>query len=425
MQVLTRHNVIHLFFLELISISPLIIILGNIVPPFPIKIHHIGLGLIFLVTLYALVVDGYKKWILYVGLGYTLIQFTHENWYLKGLIDYFFGPFVLLVMVDLLVNNKIPRKTLEKYQRRFYFFMWIPIGIAVFQYFNILPIKFWNAQYVNYAYFGALAIPRPNGFLYHGSELSILVCFLALFQFFKKERTAFWMLLLTIAIAFMTYFKAVMGCVILIFLFYVGFINRESFAQIKLVSRKRIILYVSLTLIAIGIVAARFFLLVHSYTGYYFPPAMLTGRGAIWNIYLERIREFSVWNYLFGNGMGSSFDIFADYATPKTWYLLAADPKADTDYDTHNAVLSVFINSGIIGMLFIVYLFKIVFNQIKKWTTMIRWNKTVFFGIFVLPLITIGVTIPIYENAIFWICLGFLCYRWKFYAEDERSAAEK
>jgi O-antigen ligase len=119
--------------------------------------------------------------------------------------------------------------------------------------------------------------------------------------------------------------------------------------------------------------------------------------------------------------MGSSFDIFADYATADTWYLLASDPNADTDYDTHNALLSVFINSGIVGLAFVFSLFRMVWNQTKKWAPGASWNKTVFFGIFIVPLFTIGITIPIYENAIFWISLGFLIHRWKFYTDDERT----
>jgi hypothetical protein len=419
-QGLTKNNTIHLLFLELVSITPILIILGNVVPPMPIKIHHMGLGIIFLIMVWALISDPYKKWILYVAGAYTLIQFTHEQWYLKGLIDFFFGPFALLLLLDILVNQKLPKATLRKYERRFYYLLWIPIAIAVLQYFHVLPIKFWNATYVNFAYFGDIAIPRPNGLLYHGSELSVIICFAALYQFFRKENNAIWMLLLLIAVAFMTYFKALTGCIILLFLYYIVFVNRGILTQLKLMSKKRLIFYsVCIGLVLVG-AAVQFFSYVYSVSGYVFPRTMLTGRGAIWNIYFERIKEFSFWNYLFGNGMGSSFDIFADYASAETWYLLASDPKADTDYDTHNAFLSVFINSGIVGLAFIFYLFRMVWNQVKKWAPGASWNKTVFFGIFIVPLFTIGITIPIYENAIFWISLGFLIHRWKFYTDDER-----
>lgn len=419
---LTNHNLVHLVFLELASITPILIILGNIAPPIPLKVHHMGLGLLFLLIVWALMLDAYKKWVLYIAAAFTLIQFTHEQWYIKGLIDYFFGPFVLVLMLDLLINNKLPKETLKKYERRFYYLLWVPIGIAVLQFFSILPITFWKATYINYAYFGSIGIPRPNGLLYHGSELSILICFVALFQYFRKEQRAVWMLFIMVIISAMTYFKALMGCVLLLSVFYIAFVNRGSLSQFRVLSRKRIILYSVLLLAGAVFVTVRYFSMIYHYTGYYFPRDMLTGRGAIWNIYLERIKEFTLWEYLVGNGMGSSFDIFADYATPDQWYLLRLDPT-DTEYDTHNAILSVFINSGLIGITFFIFLFRMVYRQIKKWNPTSKWNKTVFFGIFILPLITIGVTIPIYENAIFWICLGFLMYRWKFYTDDKTANA--
>lgn len=412
MKSLSSHNVIHLLFLELLSITPILIIVGNIAPPFFIKWHHLGLGLIFLGALAALAMDGFKKWILYMTLFFVLVQFTLEQWHVKGLVDYFFGPFVFVLILDLVVNQRLPKVTLEKYEHRFYFLLWVPAGIAVLQFFEIIPITFWNAQYINYAYFGDLAIPRPNGLLYHGSELSVIICFLALFQFFRKDGHAFWILILLIIISAMTYFKALTGCILILFLYHIAFLNRGIFAQLKLITIRRLVFY---SLIFIGFIswmAIQFFSKIHTFTGYYFPSAMLTGRGAIWNIYLERMKEFTWWNYLVGNGMGSSFDIFATYATPETWYLLNVDPNTDLDYDTHNAFLSVFINSGLVGMTFIFFLFRMLYRQVKTWLPSEKRNKRLFFGIFILPLMTIGITIPIYENAIFWSALGFLIVRW-------------
>lgn len=418
MQSLTRNTIFQLTLLELASLTPLLIILGNVVPPFPLKVHHIGLGLIFLVALVILLNDGYKRWLIYVAVAYTAIQFYQESWYLKGLIDYFFGPFVLVVMLDIVVNKRLPKSTLEKYEKRFYALLWVPAIIAVLQFLNILPVTFWNATYINYAYFDDLAIPRPNGYLYHGSELSIIIVFLILFNFFRKENKAIWMLLILLFVAAMTYFKALLGCAVLLIVYYLVFVNRGVLSRIKLMPGREIIAYVVVGLAAVVFLAVDFFMEVYRYTGYVFPRTMLTGRGAIWNIYLERIKEFTWWNYLFGNGMGSSFDIFADYATPKTWYLLASDPNTDLDYDSHNALLSIFINSGIAGLFFFVFLFRMIWNQIKKWLPDELWNKRVFWGVFLIPLGTIGVTIPIYENAIFWLSLGFLLIRWKIYTEE-------
>lgn len=422
MKPLSSHNVIHLLLLELLSLAPLLIIVGNIAPPFFIKWHHLGLGLIFLISLAALAMDGFKKWVLYVMLFFVVIQFTLEQWHIKGLVDYFFGPFVFVLMLDLVVNQRLPKKTLKMYEQRFYYLLWVPVLIAVLQFFELMPITFWNATYINYAYFGDLAIPRPNGLLYHGSELSVIICFLALFQFFRKDAQAFWVLILLIIIAAMTYFKALTGCILIIFLYHIAFLNRGIFAQLKLFSMRRIVFYSLIGIGVITVLAIQFFTKIYAFTGYYFPSTLLTGRGAIWNIYLERIKDFTWWNYLVGNGMGSSFDVFAAYATPETWYLLNVDPNTDLDYDTHNAVLSVFINSGLLGMTFIFFLFRMLYRQVKNWLPSEKRNKRLFFGIFILPLITIGITIPIYENAIFWAALGFLIVRWNLASEAVDAA---
>ena len=422
MIVFDRKNIAHLIFLELISITPLIIILGNIVPPFPIKIHFIGMGLIFLNALWILMTNAHKKWVLYVAGFFVLIQIAFNFLDIKNVIDFFFGPFVLIVMLDLLVNNKVPRVLLDKYQKRFYRLLFIPITIAVLQFFGIFPITFWNADYVNYSYQNGLAIPRPNGFLYHGAELSIIICFVALFQYFKSETKSFWMLLLLIAITLTTYFKAILGCVSLLFLFYLTFVNRGVLSSFRVVSKKRIFGYGVVLLLVFGVFVFQFLSTVHHYTGYYFPSQLLTGRGAIWNIYLDAIKEYSFWNYLFGSGMGSGPRLFYEYASPKTWYWLTVRSKLAIDaLDPHNAILSVFVNSGVAGLAFFFFLFNMIFNQIKKWRPSEKWNKKVFIAIFVIPLLTIGVTIPIYEMAIFWVCLGFLFYKWCFYTDNENK----
>ena len=411
-----------LLFLELASITPLLIILGNVIPPFPLKLHHVGLGALFLVALWSLLNDGYKRWLLYTGLGFTWVQFYQEGWYLKGLVDYFFGPFVLVVILDIIVNKRLPLRSLVKYENRFYALLWVPAIIAVLQFFGWMPVTFWNATYVNYAYFGDLSIPRPNGLLYHGSELSVIVTFLVLFQFFKKENKALWGFIILLIIAAMTYFKALFGCVALLIFYYLFFVNRGVLARIRLIPARQMIAYGMVIGLVIFGFAVFYFKQVYAQTGYVFPRDMLTGRGAIWNIYLERIKEFSWYQYLFGNGMGTSFDIFADYATPKTWWKLAEDPNTDLNYDAHNAVLSVFINSGLVGIAFFIFLFRMIWNQIKTWLPDAIWNKRVFWGVMLIPLITIGVTIPIYENAIFWLSLGFILIRWKRYTtlQDEQ-----
>ena len=116
MIVFNRNNIAQLVFLELLSVTPLIIVLGNIIPPFPIKIHFIGMGLIFLSALWILITNPHKKWVLYLAACFVIVQIAFDFWDIKNIVDFFFGPFILIVMLDLLVNNKLPKILLKKYQ---------------------------------------------------------------------------------------------------------------------------------------------------------------------------------------------------------------------------------------------------------------------------------------------------------------------
>lgn len=426
--VFDRNNIAQLIFLELISLAPLFILIGNVVPPVSIysivtlKIHFIAFGLIFLCSVWILTTQASKKWILYVAVAYLLIQFTLEYWDLKSWIDFFFGPFVLVILMDLLVNKRLPITLLKKYERRFYYSLWVPISIAILQFFEILPLTFWNATYVNEALVGGIYIPRPNGFLYHGSELSVILCYMAIFQIFRKERESFWMLLLLLFVCLATYFKAIFACVAVLFLYYLLFINRGALSRFQVISKARIFWYGGiLSLIGVFFIL-RYLSVVHHYTGYYFPPQLLTGRGSIWNIYLEGIKDFSVWNYLIGNGMGSAFEIFRNYASAETFYPLTISKKLYVVYDTHNAVLSIFINSGILGILFISLIFKMMYTQIIRWKPSAKWNKKVYIAVLIIPIMTIGITINFYEMAIIWPCIGFVFYRWYISTQENETA---
>lgn len=414
-----RHNIAILFFLELISIAPLIIILGNVVPFWPLKLHHIGFGLTFLCSVWILIQDPNKKWLIYFAFFYCILQFTFEHFYLKNLIDYFFGPFVIVVMIDLLVNKKIPQSLLKKYTNRFSILLWLPITIAIFQFFALLPLTFWDANYVNSANINGEHIPRPNGLLYHGSELAIIICFTTLFQYFKEEARSFWILILMVFISIITYYKAIVGCTLLLLLFYLTFVNRGNLSRYKLVSKSKIIWYSSIAFVIAAIFVVQFIYTVYSHTGYPFPNEMLTGRGGIWNVYLEGIyKSYSPWNYLFGSGMGSGLDIFKTYATKTTFYPLNLSPELKSIPHSHNALLSIFINSGFVGVLFHLFLFKTIYSQVKQWKPSPKWNKTVFAAVFFIPCLTIGVTIILFETAIIWPCIGFLFYKWNNYTNS-------
>ena len=409
----TKKHIVHILFLELLSYTPIIIILGNIVPPMPIKIHFIGLGIIFLCALYLLMESKYKITVLILSSMLVVSQFVLNYWDIKNIIDFLFGPLVLVMMLDLLINNRVPKDLLLKYQKRFYYLLWVPIIIGVFQYFEILPITVWNASYVNYSYQGDLKIPRPNGFLYHGSELSIIICFAALFQFFNSKRNSFLIFIAIVAIAYTTYFKAILGCVL--GLFFVFLIMRFKWTPkiFRKISDKTIVI---LSAIAISLVSVGLgFLLNQSYqkTGYFFDPQLMTGRGSIWNIFTDAINDFSILNYLFGGGIGSGPDLFTTYASAENYYILSVGIPLDVAYDAHNAILSLFVNSGFFGLASFGILFYFILKAVTTWQKGARRNKYLLLIFAVIPLLTIGITIPLFDMAIIWPCLGFLLIKWK------------
>lgn len=416
----------YIIFLELLSLAPIFILLGNIVPPFPIKLHFIGLGFLFLISLFILINNPKKKWFIYFIGAYLAIQLLQDYWDIKSFIDLFFGSTILICTIEIVANPIISNQTLEKYTNRFQALMWIPITIAVLQYLELLPVTFWNATYVNYAYSAdGLATPRPNGLLYHGSELSIILCFAALFQFFQKEKKAFWMIIALLIISLMTYFKAVVGCVGLLFLYYLSYINKGTLSNFRIISKPWLIFLIVTGGVIVSFFAINYFRTVHYYTGFYFPDQMLTGRGTIWNIYFDAINEFSIFNYLFGAGAGASFKLFTEYATPENFYPLTISAKTDVAFDPHNALLSIFISSGIVGLSFFLFLYRMILSQVKRWYPSPDWNKKVLIGVVLIPLITIGITIGIFDMAIYWCCLSVLLIRWFTFNQNKEELKPK
>ncbi len=414
-----KENYLDLIFLELLSFAPLFILLGNVVPPFPIKLHYIGLGLIFLVSFARLLLSVKNKWYAYVILAYLIAQGVQQYWDVKSMIDFFFGPLVLLNMLDLVYRKQFSVSTLRKYTIRFISFVWIPISISFLQYLGIIPFTFWNATFINSTIdaFGN-DIYRPNGFLYHGSELSILICFLGLFQFFKKEKKAFWTLLFLILVAYATYFKAIVGCMALLFVYYLGFINKGGLSKYRIISKPFLIFFGSILSVGLISLAAYYLQLVKAKTGYYFPPQMLTGRGSIWNIYSDAINDYSLFDTIFGAGLGSSSSLFKEYATPRNFYPLVNNPDSTIAYLPHNAFLNIFIDAGLLGISALAMLFYLIKNQTNKWWPNKKWNNRMLIGIVFVPLITIGITIGVFDMAIYWCCLCMLLLRWHIFSEQ-------
>lgn len=407
-----HHRTLIVIFLELLSLSPIFMILGNVIPPFPLKVHFITLGITFLLICLFLIQYQSKKWLIYLAVFYFILQFFLNGFHLKDFIDFFFGPFVFLTLIDLLFNNRIEKGALWKYQKRFFMLLWVPMSISFLQFIEILPLTFWNATYINYSEVDGVLTPRTNGFLYHGSELSIIIFFIGVKQLVRPQKYFLAFSLIILFIAYGTYYKALTATIILLIVYYYVFIRPLSFfnwAQVIFKYEKK--LYGMLLLFAIFSLLTFLYFIKIKEEKEIFDPELLTGRGAIWNVYLQAVKDFSFFEWMFGAGIGSEPILFEEYSTPELFYPLQVNPESDLTPDGHNALLSTFLNAGVLGVLLYSFLFKMLYYQVGRLKDVIR-SRAVFFLVFIVTVFTIGVTIPFFKNAIYWIALGFFVHDW-------------
>ena len=265
--------------------------------------------------------------------------------------------------------------------------------------------------------------PRPNGFLYHGSEIAVIIYFLGIMAIFLPTKKALRYIFILLIVAATSLFKAIFATTFLLLIIYIVFLDKTIFYHFKLMSRRRLFSYLSLVLLISLVVFYMKMAIVYKYTGYLFEPTMLTGRGSIWNIYFEGIQNFTFWNYLFGSGMGSEFSIFAKYATPENFYPLSQFPNKNLTMHTHNSLLSIFINSGLAGLMFVGFLFYVIRKELSQKFSTVNLSKFYFVS-FLLPFLLIGVTIPIVNKAIYWVMLGFVIVHWSLSEYGLRDAEE-
>ena len=406
-----------IIFLELASVSPLLIMLGNLLPPVGLKIHYYFFGLLFLLSILWVAASASKKWLMYAMLFYLAIQFTFQHWDIKSFVDFFFGPFALTVLLDILWKNELDKETKKRYLNRFIVMAAIPTSIAVLQFFGLLPLRFLEAQYVNEIIKDGVRIGRPNGFLYHGSELCIIIFFLAAMQTFERPRRALFGLAVMLGCAISTRFKSITATLLILIGYYLLYLSQGAFYHLRIMSRKRLLSY---GFVAAGIltwVAYDYSKMVYSYTQSWFVPTFLNGRGSIWNIYIEGIKDYTWWNYLFGSGVGSEFSIFNSYATPKLFWPLTVDPVLHVSYGTHNSVLGIFISTGLVGLAFIFFYFFVIYQDAKRYLQS-KQIKLKFMALTILPVFTFGITIPVFEMAIYWTLFGFTMYYWHLREDD-------
>lgn len=413
----TFKTLLHLLFLELLSLSPLFILLGNIIPPIPLKFHHIAFGLVFLISFILILRDINKRWIAYLFLFYLFFQYYLDALDIPAIIDFFFGPFALLVMMDLVANKRLPLSNLKRYFQRFYFLLWIPMLIALLQYIDLMPLQYWNATYVNYTVINDEAIARSNGLLFHGSELSVLMIMTTLLSFFYKK-SHIGLIIFIFIIAYTTLYKALLISLFILILYYLFVLKKDIVSWWWKNAKHYIILFSAIIIFLLLKISYDYFKTINTLSGYFFVPEILTGRGTIWNIYIDAIKEFSNLKIAVGNGIGSAKALFRDYATTENFAVLRSDPKSEIAYDTHNTLLSIFVNSGLVGIVFFTYLLYVFYKKNMKSTPSLNWNKRAFIAVIIIPLLTIGMTIPIFKMAIYWSSLCFIFFKWNHFRQS-------
>jgi len=383
-------------------------ILGNILPPIPIKVHQFGFGIALIFGLFILSFFRNGHWLTLGSVVFLAIQFSlgmHIN--PIEVFDFLFGPTMLMSVAVIMENQLLSREELRSARKRFFTLAFVPLTIACLQYFDLLPIKFLNATYVNHSSTKGTHIERINGFFYHGNELVVLSYFLALNMAFGKSsgRAIFWLIML-ILFSIMTLYKSLIVTSIIILGYFVLVLNKKVASMLSRIPTWSYLLMLCSVLIGAGYFLAQFIQSNYIFYGLPFKREMLTGRGGIWTVYLYAIEDFTWFQHFFGAGIGSEPIVFGEHMTPKAFYPMQANPKTTIRPHPHNPWLGYYINAGWVGILFLIALLKLCYTQYKKLKT---GSLEIAFALafLVLPFLSFGVTIYITEMAVYWICLAF------------------
>jgi hypothetical protein len=402
-----KNFIFKLFLLELISYVPIAIIAGNVLPPIGfIKIHWIYIGVIFLLALLILLSKRRSSGQLLLIFLFLLIQLVVSiKFSIIDFIDFISGPIVFIAVVNTIVEDEIDIKSFQKTIRKMLFFLGIPIVIAFLQYLNIVPLELLNAEYVNVTIYGSEKIERVNGFLYHGIELAVIIFFFfTSILILKSSLNSYVILLLMIFAEFITTIKTGIISAIL----FTGYFSYLIDRRLRLLKSILIFIIIILgfsymyTLIP-DIQENRF---RFNSSQFKFDDQLFTGRGYIWNTYIQGITHFDFFQIFFGAGFGSAPTIFEQNSTN----------RVEWSAGTHNQLLELFINGGLFA---IILMFSIIRKQYQKLTEFFSEGRSIFskyfIGILIIPLITMGVTSPIMSMFIYWcgLCLTILSLRLK------------
>ena len=389
----TKNIILKLLLLELLCYVPVAIIAGNVLPPIGfLKVHWIYIGVTFIIALLLITLNNHSAGLLVIIFLFIGVQLmTAIKFSLPDFVDFISGSIVFIAVVNIL-RDDIDVSRLKRIRRKVLFFLAVPIIIALLQYIKILPLEFMNAKYVNVTLYGTEILQRVNGFLYHGVELVVIIFFFfTSIVIARAGLKAYLILLLMILTEFITIIKAGIIAAMLFAGFYAYFVDRR---------------FRSLKSIVIGIIVVLGFSFVYTLipdiksqhldfdpNHLRFEDQLFTGRGYIWNVYIDGIKDFNFLQILFGGGFGSAPTIFETHAIG----------VVNWSPGTHNVLLELLVNGGLFAVLVLCI---IHLKQYKKITSYFREKSPVvkpfYIAILLIPLLTVGLTAPITSMFVYW-----------------------
>lgn len=407
----SKSVIFELILLELLSYVPVVLILGNILPPLGnIKLHWLYLGAIFLNTLILLLQS--KKSFTLLILIFLLLPIhvlASLKFSIGEFIDFIAGPLLLIAVVNLVVTDKLKLNRLKFFRAKLLFSFSVPVLIAFFQFLGLLPLEILNAKYVNVTIFGSEIVNRVNGYLFHGIELAVIIFFLFVnLSFFTRNSSRYLLFFTMVFLEYTTLIKTGIITAILFTIYYSYFIDLRLRSLKSIMIGLAIALGFSFIFILIpDLEANRFHFNVNNFE---FENELFTGRGYIWNTYLRGIRDFNWSQILMGSGFGSAPLVFERNAIfDQEW---TPGP--------HNQLLDLFVNGGLAAIGLITGVLILQYRKLKRY-----FEQHVFFfsrycyGVVLIPLLIMGLTAPIMSMFAYWCGLSLTILSLKLWLKSE------
>lgn len=388
--------------LELLCYVPIAIIAGNILPPIGfLKIHWLYIGLVFICTFLTLSKRTSMNGAFLLIIIFFIIQaFTSIRLSLPAFIDFVSGPLLLIAIVNITISGNLDLYVLRRYRKKILACLSIPITIAFLQYLKILPLELLNASYVNQTIYGTEVLDRVNGFLYHGVELSIIIFFFfANVAMFTSYIMTYLMLGAMMLFQFMTLIKAAILTSLVYTGYYAYLIDRRFWSFKSLAIGAAIFLGASYVYILVPDLSEKRF--TFDVQDLRFEDQLFTGRGFIWNAYIDGIRRsFSFVHVLFGGGFGSAPDVFRAG-------LFGEEPPNGWSAGPHNLLLELFVNGGLFSIWFVAFILRAQYRKLARYFARdSRLFKIYFLGLLFIPILIMGITSPIMSMFIYWCGLS-------------------